>query len=116
MNDNYKVLKEDGVVLTKDFFNEKEISAVREEYDQLDKSLTNKEIYKEKPIIVFWKHVKGEQKRIATFDEFPAMWNLINTKIVPFIKESTNTKDKIVFVHLISFCKSLLYTYTLLGE
>ena len=113
MNNIYKILKEDGVVLTKDFFSETEISEVRNEYDQLDKSLTNKEIYKEKPIIVFWKHVKGEQKRIATFDEFPSMWNLINKKIVPFVKESTNTKDKIQLLETIVFNKPTEISNTL---
>ena len=46
MNETYKKLKEDGVVLTKDFFNEDDISKVRKEYDQLDASLVNKEIIK----------------------------------------------------------------------
>ena len=101
MNNIYKTLKEDGVVLTKDFFNENEISKVRDEYDRLDKSLTNKEIYKEKPVIVFWKHVQGEQKRIATFDEFPSMWSLINNKIVPFVKKATNTESKIQLLETI---------------
>ena len=113
MNVTYKKLKEDGVVLTKDFFNEDDISKVRKEYDQLDASLVNKEIYKEKPIIVFWKHVKGEQKRITTFDEFPSMWDLINQKIVPFVKEATNAKSKIQLLETIVFNKPTEVSNTL---
>ena len=113
MNNIYNILKEDGVVLTKDFFNETEISEVRKDYDQLDKSLTNKEIYKEKPIIVFWKHVKGEQKRIATFDEFPSLWNLINKKIVPFVKQATNTNHNIQLLETIIFNKPTEVSNTL---
>lgn len=113
MNDIYKTLKKDGVVLTKDFFNESEISKVRNEYDRLDKSLTNKEIYKEKPIIVLWKHVQGEQKRIASFDEFPSMWNLIKEKIVPFVKKATNTENKIQLLETIVFNKPTEVSNTL---
>ena len=62
MNETYKKLKEDGVVLTKDFFNEDDISKVRKEYDQLDASLVNKEIYKEKPMYYVLKYAAHREK------------------------------------------------------
>ena len=84
---------QDGVILTNNFFEENEISEIRNEYDELDKNLTNSEIFKDKPLIVFWKHVQGEQKRIASFDEFSSLWKLINNKIVPFVKKICNKKE-----------------------
>jgi ectoine hydroxylase-related dioxygenase (phytanoyl-CoA dioxygenase family) len=96
--------KDEGVILTKDFFKENEISELRNEYDTLDKNLTNQDIYKDKPLIVFWKHVQGEQKRIATFDELPSLWNLIQNKIVPFVKEISK-KNQIQLLETIIFNK-----------
>ena len=36
-------------------------------------NLQNKEIYKDRPLIVFWKHVLGGQKRVCGFEDFPAL-------------------------------------------
>ena len=80
-------LNKDGVILVKNAWDKKDLIEVSKEYDHLDNTLTNKEIIKDKPIIVFWKHVVGEQKRICTFDEFPTLWNFINNKIVPKVRE-----------------------------
>ena len=80
-------LLSNGVVLVKNAWKKEDISTISKDYDQLDATLTNKDIVKEKPIIVFWKHVIGEQKRICTFDEFPSLWKFINSKIVPKVKE-----------------------------
>lgn len=99
-----KVLKDDGVVLTKNFFEKKEIDNLSVEYNYLDKELTNKEIFKNKPVIVFWKHLVGEQKRIAAFDQMPNLWNLIKDKIVPFVKKITQRK-KLQLLETIIFNK-----------
>ena len=80
-------LDNDGVVLIKDVWKKNDIEEISHEYDQLDKNLTNREIVKDKPIIVFWKHVVGEQKRICTFEQFPSLWKFINKKIVPKVRE-----------------------------
>ena len=53
MNNIYKTLKEDGVVLTKDFFNENEISKVRDEYDRLIKVLQIKKFIKKNRLLFF---------------------------------------------------------------
>jgi len=66
--------------------------------------LTNKEIFKNKPVIVFWKHLVGEQKRIAAFDQMPNLWNLIKDKIVPFVKKITQRK-KLQLLEMIIFNK-----------
>ena len=77
-----KTLKKDGVVLVKDALPEDEIKKISADYNKIDLSLKNKDIPKDKPIIVFWKHVVGEQKRICTFDEFPSIWKFINNRIL----------------------------------
>ena len=80
-------LKENGVVIIKNVWKEEDVKIVSNEYEKLDKTLTNREIIKDRPIIVFWKHVVGEQKRICTFDEFPTLWKFINNIIVPKVKD-----------------------------
>jgi ectoine hydroxylase-related dioxygenase (phytanoyl-CoA dioxygenase family) len=89
-----KNLKEDGVALCKNFFLIEEINAIKKEYDYLDQNLTNKEIYKDVPLVVFWKHVVGEQKRIARLDDFSSLRKLIENKIVKFVKDVTGRSDK----------------------
>ena len=69
-------LDNDGVILVKDVWKKNDIEEISDEYDQLDKNLTNREIVKDKPIIVFWKHVVGEQKRICTLNNFHHYGNL----------------------------------------
>ena len=87
-------LEQDGVVLLKDQFPESLFTAIRSEYDALDCTLTRTEILKDKPIIVLWKHVIGEQKRIAHFEEFPALWNLIIHYIIPSLRSHFPSKTK----------------------
>ena len=69
-------LDNDGVILVKDVWKKNDIEEISDEYDQLDKNLTNREIVKDKPIIVFWKHVVGEQKEYALLNNFHHYGNL----------------------------------------
>lgn len=89
-----RILKDDGVALSKNFFLIDEINKLKKEYDYLDKNLNNREIYKDVPLVVFWKHVMGEQKRIAKLDEMPVLKELIKNKIVKFVKDVTGRADK----------------------
>ena len=79
-------LEEYGVEFIKNCIPDDIVNRVREEYDRVDSTLNNSEIPKNKPIVVLWTHVKGAQKRIATFDEMPELWNLIETVITPIVK------------------------------
>lgn len=87
-------LENDGVTLLKNVWDKNQLDEVIKEYDHLDQNLKNSDIPKNEPIIVFWKHVIGEQKRICTFKEFPSMWRLINDKIVPIVREILKGKAK----------------------
>ncbi len=80
-------LNEDGVVLLKGVIPDHALKDVRPQYDHLDATLTRTEIVKDRPIIVFWRHVLGEQKRLGHFDEFPALWSLITDHIVPKLRQ-----------------------------
>ena len=57
-------LLENGVILVKNTWTKDEINEIKNENNKLDASLTNREIIKDKPIIVFWRHVEGEQKNL----------------------------------------------------
>jgi len=85
---------EKGVVLLKNVISEEIMFKVRSEYDALEKSITRTEISSDKPLIVLWKHVIGEQKRIAHFDEFPALWSLIIDSIIPVLRKKLPEKTK----------------------
>jgi hypothetical protein len=87
-------LEKDGVTFLKNVWEKNELTNLIKEYDDLDCNLTNTDIPKNEPIIVFWKHVLGEQKRICTFKEFPAMWTHINKNIVPIVRKILKGKVK----------------------
>jgi hypothetical protein len=89
-----KSLNDDGVVLIKNCIPDYQINNTRSEYDELDNTLVGAEIVKDKPLIVFWKHVEGETKRITTFDKFPSLWALINNVIIPTLRKEFPDKTK----------------------
>jgi ectoine hydroxylase-related dioxygenase (phytanoyl-CoA dioxygenase family) len=94
MTHNEEIFEKNGVILLKDLFPESIFKKIRAEYDQLDSTLDRTNIAKDKPIIVFWKHVVGEQKRIAHFNEFPTLWELISDFIVPALRLNLPAKTK----------------------
>ena len=107
-------LNNDGVIILKNVIPDQYIDNVREEYDILDESLTSTEIVKDKPLIVFWKHVVGETKRITTFEEFPTLWKLIEEVIVPTIREKLPSKSsKLQLLETIIFNKPAKISNTL---
>ncbi len=93
MNHN-EALRENGVTLMKGVISDEALKDVRPQYDKLDHELTRTEIAKDRPLIVFWKHVVGEQKRIGHFDEFPALWTLIEKTIVPALRKQFPERTK----------------------
>lgn len=85
-NEKFDEYQENGVILLKGVLPRNVIDKVRERYESLDSTLINQDIPRDKPCIVFWKHVEGEQKRIATFQEFPELWDLIVQNIIPVLR------------------------------
>jgi len=83
-----EILFENGVTLLKGVIQDDIIDAVRHRYDTLDSSVTNTEIPTDRPAIVLWKHVVGEQKRITSFEDFTPLWKLIKDHIVPKLREN----------------------------
>lgn len=77
-----------GVVLLKNVLNDQILNAVRDEYDNLDRQLSRITIASDRPLIVFWQHVVGAEKRIGHFDEFPSLWELIVRHVVPILREN----------------------------
>lgn len=108
------VLERDGVVLNKNVFEKELIDSVRDEYDWFDKHLKNKDIFKKKPIVVFWEHKKGEQKRIAKLEDMPEMNRLLRTVVVPFLKNKfTKRIKKLILLETIIFKKPPIKTNVL---
>ena len=106
MNTIEKDFEKDGVILLKDVWKKSEMESIRKEYEFLDKNLKRKEIIKDEPIIVFWKHVVGEQKRICTFGEFPTLWNFVTNTLTPKIREILPNKiEKLQLLETIIFNK-----------
>ena len=105
MNDYLNTYNKDGVVLVKDAWQLEAIDKVKAEYDLLDSNLTNQEIHKDRPVIVFWKHVLGQRKRICTFEEFPSMWEFIKNYIVPKTREILGQNQKLQLLETIIFNK-----------
>lgn len=104
----------DGVVLLENCIPKEYLIDVREEYDQLDKKLTRTDIPMDKPIIVLWKHVTGETKRVAFFDEFPSLWGLIKNVVVPTLRQVFPGKlDRLQLLETIIFNKPALVSNTL---
>ena len=107
-------LEKDGVVLIKDQFPESLFIEIRKEYDKLDKTLTRSDIATDQPIIVFWKHVVGEQKRIAHFHEFPSLWTLIKDYIIPSLRLNFPSKTgRLQLLETIIFNKPPIISNTL---
>jgi ectoine hydroxylase-related dioxygenase (phytanoyl-CoA dioxygenase family) len=86
LKDTAEKFTEDGVALMNGVIDNDIITSVRERYETLNETLTNRDIPRDRPCIVFWRHVEGEQKRIGVFDEFPELWKLINENIVPTVR------------------------------
>jgi hypothetical protein len=114
MNEHEIKFKEDGVILFKNAWATEAIEKVKKEYETLDNSLVRKEIIKDEPIIVFWKHVIGEQKRIFTFGEFSTLWEFIKNTLTPKIREILpNTTKKLQLLETIIFNKPYEVSNTL---
>ncbi len=109
-----ETLERDGAVLVKDIFGNDLMNTVRDEYDRMNAKLNNQEIYRNEPLVVFWTHKKGEQKRIARLAEMPAMMRLIKEAVVPFVKDNFGYRiKKLALLETIVFNKPNLPDNTL---
>ena len=107
-------LDKNGVVLLKQVIPDSIVISVKGEYDVLDQQLTRTEIATDRPLIVFWNHVVGEQKRIGHFDEFPSLWKLITEHIVPTLRKQFPEKaQRLQLLETIIFNKPAKISNTL---
>lgn len=77
----------DGVILLKDVINSGRAQSVRDEYEKVSATLENRDIPKDRPCIVYWRHVEGERKRVGNYQESPELWDLIENNIVPVVRD-----------------------------
>ena len=103
-----KKFKNDGVVLVKKIWKKSTIHPVIKEYNNNIKKISRKEdeMPKGMPIVILWKHVQGEKKRIGLFSEFPELWKFIIKHVTPKIKKIVGKKGhKIQLLETIIFNK-----------
>lgn len=86
-------LEENGVVLLRDVIGY-EIDQVRAEYDRTEPLIGPLAELPNRPVVVLWKHVVGEQKRVATLLEFPVLWFFITDCIVPVLRQKFPERTK----------------------
>lgn len=91
-------LADDGVVLLRDALGD--ISPVIAEYECHDAFLP--QIPKHKPIVVFWTHVVGEQKKIALLADMPEM-TAFASEVADVVREFA--KDELRLLETIIFNK-----------
>ncbi len=109
-----KLLENDGVVLIEDCFRTEEMQNLKLEYNQFNETLDSTEIPKNEPIVVFWTHKEGEQKRILPLNSFSSMKTLIEKSIVPTLREKLGEKAKrLQLLETIIFNKPSTKTNTL---
>lgn len=107
-------LAQNGVVLLKNCVPQEVMSSVRLEYEVLDGKVVRTEIERDKPIIVLWRHVEGEQKRLTNFEEYPSLWDLITTVIVPILRDRfPSITNRLQLLETIIFNKPALISNTL---
>ena len=82
----FQELDKDGVSLIRNCLDLGLLDALRTEYDEHDEKLDSAEIPKDKPIVVFWTHVQGKQKRILELENFPSLQAMIVEQIVPLLR------------------------------
>jgi ectoine hydroxylase-related dioxygenase (phytanoyl-CoA dioxygenase family) len=68
----------EGVVFLPECLDQDLLSDVIKEYEQVESSLTNQEIPRSTPIVVFWTHVIGQTKRIAELNTMPQLSRLVD--------------------------------------
>lgn len=107
-------LLKDGVTLLRNCIPELLINTVANAYEQLNGKLTRTDIPSDRPVIVFWKHVPGESKRIGTFEEIPSLWQLIENVIVPRLLRSFPDRiERLQLLETIIFDKPPITSNTL---
>ena len=107
-------LKQDGVTILKNVISNEIIQKVKKEYFSLYETASNTDIPKDQPIIVFWKHVEGQQKKILTFGDMPELWNLINTCIVPTLRDKISDRsNRLQLLETVCFNKPAKISNTL---
>ena len=75
-----------GIVKVRDFFDPKEISLCKDQYNEVCKTASD-EISRDEPIVVLWTHVQGASKKIAKLSELPSFDKLIKQKLIPFLSD-----------------------------
>ncbi|MEK9990444.1 MAG: phytanoyl-CoA dioxygenase family protein [Halieaceae bacterium] len=108
-----KQLEKDGVILLPRVINDKFVDAIRAEYDDLDATLTGMDEATKEPLVVFWRHVEGEQKRTVSLTHCHALKNFIFHSLPAIISEALPSIRRLQLLECIIFNKPPLISNTL---
>lgn len=102
----YSEYNNNGVINIKNCLKLKSLKKIRKKYFLLKKKINRTKILKDQPVVVFWKHLKGEKKQIITYNEFPELKNLLYNDIKDILKKIFKNKlKKIKLVETVFFEK-----------
>jgi len=98
-------LEREGVILLPAVLDDQFLDAVRAEYDYLDATLTGVDEITKEPLVVFWRHVEGEQKRTVSLTHFPALKTFIFHSLPTIISQSLPRIRRLQLLECIIFNK-----------
>lgn len=100
-----KQLERDGVIFLRRVLDDDTLDAIRAGYDALDASLTGMDETTQEPLVVFWCHVEGEQKRTVGLEHFPALKAFIFDSLPGIISETLPSVRRLQLLECIIFNK-----------
>ena len=106
-------LERDGVIFLPRVIDNNTLNAIRAEYDALDASLTGMDETTLQPLVVFWRHVEGEQKRTVGLEHFQALKALIFDTLPAIVFEALPSVRRLQLLECIIFNKPPLISNTL---
>ncbi len=105
-------LASDGVVLLENVLSQSFIDRFAAEYAKFDATLRGEEKTKD-PLVVFWKHVEGEQKRTVSLKKCPILESFILNDLVRILTSQFPKISRLQLLECIIFNKPPLISNTL---
>lgn len=84
---HFEQFRDNGVTKIDGFFGDGELDDCRADYDKAEKIYKDKLIYPEEPLVVFWTHVVGADKKICPLSALPSFTRVIKNRIVPYLAQ-----------------------------
>lgn len=96
---------EDGFLVLKNFIEVDLINQIREEWDFFHKANLETKSVNDEPLVVFWRHVPGDKKKLRPIREFPSIKRLAFHKRISDLVKNAAKNDDIRLLETIIFSK-----------